>query len=138
MFATHGFSRRPAYLACVNMRDRCCNPNHESYGDYGGRGIKCCPEWADFQIFFKDMGSRLPGTSLERIDNGGPYAPHNCCWADKHTQANNTRRNVSLTYGGVTKNVAEWSRELGVPLSTLYYRLHAGWDVEEIISGRNK
>ena len=42
------------------MRQRCLNPNYNQYKDYGGRGIKICPEWGEFSQFMSDMGPRPP------------------------------------------------------------------------------
>jgi hypothetical protein len=73
------------------MLRRCNNPNHPQYKDYGGRGIKICERWHDFQIFFADMGFRPDGLTLERKNNNGNYEPSNCCWATWKEQRTNTR-----------------------------------------------
>jgi len=78
------------------MRDRCKNPNHKSYKYYGGRGIKVCARWDNFNNFFEDMGERPDGHSIDRINNDGNYEPSNCRWATNKEQANNKRSNIPI------------------------------------------
>lgn len=75
------------------MRQRCLNPNHEHYADYGGRGIGICQPWLDsFAAFLADMGPRpSPRHSIDRKDNEKGYSPDNCRWATPDVQARNRR-----------------------------------------------
>lgn len=89
---THGLSRTPIYCVWVNMVQRCCNKNQQSYKGYGGRGITICDEWVNsFEQFYSDMGARPEGFSLDRIDNDGLYCKSNCRWATREQQQNNQR-----------------------------------------------
>lgn len=98
---THGHARggkrSPELTAWRMMLRRCNDPKNKDYHNYGGRGIKVCPEWLNsFEAFFAHIGLKPdPSYSIDRIDVNGHYEPGNVRWADKWTQANNKRRNAA-------------------------------------------
>jgi len=133
----HGHSRQsgrhPLYTVWGQMRSRCNNPSTPGYKHYGGRGIKCCPQWDSFEVFVSDMGNRPDGFTLDRIDVNGDYEPRNCRWADRRTQANNTTRSVRYAYEGEEMSLEDVSARTGVNLNTLRVRLFRGWSFERAI-----
>lgn len=84
--------RVAGYESWRMMRQRCLNTNYTQYHDYGGRGIKICPEWESFSKFMLDMGPRPEGMTLERKDVDGDYTPQNCIWATRADQNRNKRK----------------------------------------------
>jgi len=131
---THGKSDSSAYQSWQAMKNRCLNPNQPAYKNYGGRGIKICAAWFDFDAFYKDMGDRPKGTTLERKDNNLGYNKENCIWATVSEQSKNTRQVVKLTHNGMTMVMKDWARYLGIPYPTIQDRRRRGWPVERILS----
>ena len=132
----HNKSRTNIYRIWCSLRGRCFNKNSKNYKNYGGRGIVVCEEWLGengFENFYKDMGNRPEGKSIDRIDNNGNYCPENCRWADIFQQANNKRTNHLLTYNNKTQNVSQWADELGIKYNTLMARLRYGWSIEKAL-----
>lgn len=95
-----------------------------------------CDAWRnDFAAFLLDMGPRPDGTSLDRIDNDGPYSHVNCRWAIPREQSNNTRRNHQIAFRGKTQTIAQWAREIGVPMVALWIRLNRNkWTIERALT----
>ena len=132
----HGMHKTPEYKAWMAMNERCANPKHKYYEYYGGRGIVVCELWRDsFQVFYDDMGPR-PSTkhSLDRIDNAAGYSPNNCRWATKSEQQNNMRSNRAITYEGITLNLSQWARRMGISNDCLCRRLNSGWAIEDALT----
>jgi hypothetical protein len=99
----HGFAcdenKERLYSVWTAMKTRCGNPKHMYYKNYGGRGIRVCPEWNDYAAFRDwalahgyDKDAPKGICTLDRIDVDGNYCPENCRWVDMKTQNNNKRR----------------------------------------------
>lgn len=89
---THRLTGSSIYRTYNAMLQRCCNPNNESYKNYGWRGITVCERWIQsFENFYEDMGESPEGKSLDRINNEKGYSKENCRWATITEQALNRR-----------------------------------------------
>lgn len=110
------------------MIRRCKNETNRKYPRYGGRGIKVCCEWYNFENFYNwaMCNGYESGLSLDRKNNDGDYCPENCRWVDNITQQNNKSDNHYITYGGITHSRADWSRLLNVNYQTLRARVARG------------
>lgn len=127
----HGKARTPLYTIWSNMKSRCLNVKQQSYIRYGGRGITVCKRWKDsFMEFYKDMGERPKGMTLERIDNNKGYNKSNCKWATPEEQANNKRNNRFVRYRGIELTIPRWAKRLRMNKNTLYYRIQSGWSIQ--------
>lgn len=126
----HNMCSTPTYCSWQGMITRCTNPNQKSFKNYGGRGITISPELRTFEGFYKVLGERPQGLTLERRDTNKGYTVENTYWANKKTQANNTRANRMLTFNGKTQSLAQWSEELGIPYCRIKRRLQLGWSIE--------
>jgi len=91
-----GNKRTPEYGSWAHARDRCNNPNHHAFKNYGGRGITFCKRWDNFQVFLVDMGPRPTRTTLDRIEVNGNYEPINCRWATYKQQSGNRRKRAKI------------------------------------------
>lgn len=123
---THGMRKHPMYNTWVSMRQRCSDPKYHRWDRYGGRGIKVCERWLEFENFLEDMGVRPKGTCIDRIDNDGDYEPGNCRWATRAEQCNNRRSNRWHTVNGATKNTTQWARDSGLSVHAVRMRINNG------------
>lgn len=127
----HGMRHTKIYHTWQDIKNRCYNPHHKDYLNYGGRGITMFAAWInDFQAFY-DYVSTLEhfnedGYTLDRIKNGGNYEPGNVRWADRKTQNRNTRKNVMVEYEGVEMCLAEAAEKSGINYACLRSRYYSG------------
>ena len=129
---THGkANKEPEYITWKRMRDRCNNKNNPAYKNYGGRGIKICARWNNYENFIFDMGKKPKNFSIERVDNNKGYFPENCVWADRKTQSRNKRTNIFVTINNERLTVSDAAKKYGIHAQTIYSRISKGMSPED-------
>jgi hypothetical protein len=78
------------HVSWRKMKERCYTSSCPDYKNYGAKGITICDSWRfSYDQFFKDMGPKPEGYTIDRIDGSLDYFKENCRWSSKHTQALN-------------------------------------------------
>lgn len=146
MSVSNGLSRHPYYPRWFSMNERCYNPSHKSYAQFGACGIEVCEDWrADNRLGFvsflewldKELEQKRPqittpqGLVFEvgRFKLEDHYAPANCEVRPlgMHSQK---RRHVELTLEKVVElrrrkranpqlSLAVFEEETGLSQATL-------------------
>ena len=140
----YAFSNNRLYAVYRSMLSRCYDKRQREYGNYGGRGITVCDEWIGedgYDVFAKyaimsgyDENASFHECTLDRIDTNGNYEPGNIRWVTNIEQQNNRRDCVMMTHEGETHTMKEWSRIIGAPYGTLYWRCRKkNWTIGEFI-----
>jgi hypothetical protein len=120
------------------MLQRCRDPHCDRWERYGGRGIRVCPDWQQWERFRDwaiDHGWQ-EHLIIDRIDVDGDYCPANCRWVTRIESARNRGDKVLITAFGETKTIADWvdDRRCVVKRTTLERRLRTGMAPEEAMT----
>ena len=127
------------YRIHQGMKNRCYNPNEDSYKNYGARGITICDEWLGENGFINFYNWAIThgyrdDLTINRINNDGNYEPGNCNWATFKEQANNKRTNRVIEYMGESHTCSEWADIVSIPAYDICNRLDLGWSVEDALT----
>ena len=76
----------------------------------------------------------LDSKAIDRINNNGNYEPLNCRWVTAEEQQKNTRNNRNITFNNKTQILADWAKEIGINIDTLWRRLKCGWSIERALT----
>lgn len=127
------WKRTRTYRVWQGMLRRCLTLSATGYHNYGGRGIKVCKRWRKYTNFIEDMGHCPENKMLDRINNEKGYKFSNCKWSTRKEQNRNTRRTIKLKYQGRIQCLADWARELKIPIVTFWRHIKRGQTILEII-----
>jgi hypothetical protein len=135
----HGFTagrRQTAeYQIWAQIIQRCFNPNHPKYENYGARGIDMDPRWRkSFSTFLAELGKRPSRKySVERVDNDKGYWPDNVRWDTVKNQSRNKTTSRLVEYKGKEIPLPELAEKAGIPRKRFQARLDGGMSVEEAV-----
>ena len=89
----HGKSKTRIYNIWQAMRRRCNAPSCQDYKWYGGKGVRVCDEWSQFQQFYDWSLSNgyQEGLTIDRIDSSRGYTPDNCQWLTNEENVKRSR-----------------------------------------------
>lgn len=132
----HGQCNSSLYNIWSEMKQRVKNEKNEHYRDYGGRGIKICDSWLDFENFYKWAinNGYQKGLSIERKNVNGNYCPENCEWIELKHQQRNKRTSNKIKINKEEKCLAEWCQIYDMPYDTVRARIKLlGWEPEKAL-----
>lgn len=144
-----GNENHPLYSRWLSMKQRCLNPTHNNYKNYGARGITIEQCFIDSFIEYAEYVSSLPNyptsfpskLDLDRIDNDKGYFKGNLRWVDKSINRINQRAK-SNKYGSKYTGI-NWSITNNAWSSRIAYKgkkYHLGYfnTQEEAVKVRNQ
>lgn len=133
---TTGGVQTPLYQIWAQIVQRCFNPNHPKFKNYGQRGIDMDPRWRESFLTFKREVPRRPNRkcSIERIDNNKGYWPDNIRWEPAKIQNRNRRNTRILIFEDRKISLPALAEKVGMNRKRLQARLDAGMSVEEAVS----
>ena len=115
----HGYNKTKIWRTYYNIKQRCNNPKHPRYNDYGGRGIKMCKEWEDDIMNFINWAKENnynDSLTIDRINVNQDYSPSNCRCVSYSIQSINTTTRIDNTsgYRGVSRDKHNWRAQIQI------------------------
>jgi len=95
------------------IKQRCNNPNNNSYKNYGGRGIKCLITLEEIKrLWFRDKAYLLKQPSIDRIDNDGDYTYENCRFIERNENKPHRLRSKTILQFDLEGNfIKKWKSQ---------------------------
>ena len=120
---THGCSKTALYGVWNTILSRCYNANTKSFKHYGGKGIKVCDEWRNFEYFknWADKNNYKQGLSIDRVNNDGDYCPQNCQWIllSDNIRKEHSKSVICIETAQIFISATEASRSLGLRVAAV-------------------
>ena len=91
----------PWLLSLQRAKQRCNNPNNNSYKYYGGKGIKCLLTTKEIKFLWdRDNASEMNQSSIHRKNSDGNYIIDNCEFLEhkEHMKIHNNKKRDLPTY----------------------------------------
>lgn len=112
------------YRVYWRIKECCYNKNNKAYKYYGGRGIKICDEWLQYEKFLSWCLTHgyKEGLQIDRIDTNGNYEPNNCRFVNSSDNNYNKRNNILVLYKDGWKTIQYIADKEGISWNTAYYR----------------
>jgi hypothetical protein len=133
---THGGTHEKLFRVWGHIKERCCNPTHKNFKDYGGRGIGICDEWKNDYKSFRDFclaHGWQEGLQINRIDNNRDYSPDNVNFVTAKQNSNNRRSSVCVKVRGEVLTISEVAQKYKIPYFTIWRRHKKGWPDDDLI-----
>jgi len=141
-----GNEKHPLYTRWLAMKQRCLNPSHSSFKNYGKKGISIEGFFMDF-VNYAQYVTQLPGynkkllkyLSLDRVDSSKGYTRNNLRWTNHSIQVvNQHKRQNSSGYKGIAwnKNKKTWLARVTYKGVTYINSTHK--KLEEAVKARNE
>jgi hypothetical protein len=138
--ASHYKKRPRIYNVWNGIRYRCENPASEKYKNYGGRGIKVCPEWHDYETFksWALAHGYCENLQIDRKDNDKDYCPDNCVFVTNRANNGHRTNTIMLTVNGDVQCVEEWTRRIKMSKNRVrrWLKWYGKEETERRIAGR--
>lgn len=97
--------RSSTYTTWENIKQRCLNPKNTNYPRYGGKGIKICDRWLEFENFLEDMGEKpFKGWHCARKGDIGDYTKENCEWKSPRDNKSEAHRGEKASSAVLTED----------------------------------
>lgn len=144
----YGERSSKVYGTWRGIKSRCLWSGMKNFHNYGGRGIKICDGFLDFNIFYRIVGE--PPTNLHSIDRENNEMNYSCglcsmCkengwglnvrWATQKQQAENRRICYNINIDGKVVTLKEACRIKNLPYKQVHERIkRGGWDIETALN----